>query len=140
GEVGSHAPQVGYSRFAVHHARDPGEGGTRRVGCLEQMRAHSGHVEPTLPRHGRACPGHPRLPSEAKTWMAGIKPAMTWKDWRKQIGTRSKCGEERVELLQRPPSPRSSPLKRREREQIECGEREEANNEERKFADDERKI
>jgi hypothetical protein len=26
-----------------------------------QIRADSGHVEPPLIRHGRACPGHPRL-------------------------------------------------------------------------------
>ena len=31
-----------------------------------------------LTRHGRACPGHPRLRFEAvKTWMPGIKPGMT---------------------------------------------------------------
>src|SRR5882672_4998623 len=31
----------------------------------------------TSPRHGRACPGHPRLPSERKTWMPGTRPGMT---------------------------------------------------------------
>src|SRR5262249_37294163 len=34
----------------------------------------------TSPRHGRACPGHPRLSStlqESKTWMPGIEPGMT---------------------------------------------------------------
>jgi hypothetical protein len=32
-------------------------------------------------RHGRACPGHPRLfaPSEDKTWMPGTSPGMTKK-------------------------------------------------------------
>ncbi|CAN0359464.1 unnamed protein product, partial [Phaeothamnion confervicola] len=33
-------------------------------------------------RHGRACPGHPRLPSlccnESKSWMPGTRPGMTW--------------------------------------------------------------
>jgi hypothetical protein len=33
----------------------------------------------TQSRHGRACPGHPRLAfglrNVRKTWMAGIKPA-----------------------------------------------------------------
>jgi hypothetical protein len=30
-------------------------------------------------RHGRVCPGHPRLPRDvpSKTWMPGIKPGMT---------------------------------------------------------------
>src|SRR5262245_41009738 len=30
-------------------------------------------------RHGRACPGHPRLaaPSMLKTWMPGTRPGMT---------------------------------------------------------------
>jgi hypothetical protein len=30
-------------------------------------------------RHGRACPGHPRLPCFAaiKTWMPGTRPGMT---------------------------------------------------------------
>jgi hypothetical protein len=30
-------------------------------------------------RHGRACPGHPRLSclTEAKTWMPGTRPGMT---------------------------------------------------------------
>ena len=37
---------------------------------------------PTLfPRHGRACPGHPRLffapPQQSKTWMPGTRPGMT---------------------------------------------------------------
>jgi len=34
-------------------------------------------------RHGRACPGHPRLyRSESKTWMPGTRPGMTssWND------------------------------------------------------------
>ena len=33
----------------------------------------------TLIRHGRACPGHPRLGglARSKTWMPGIKPGMT---------------------------------------------------------------
>src|SRR3954466_2323550 len=36
-------------------------------------------VRPLLLRHGRAWPGHPRLavPNVGKSWMAGIKPAMT---------------------------------------------------------------
>src|SRR4051794_23124295 len=36
-------------------------------------------VRPLLWRHGRAWPGHPRLavPNVGKSWMAGIKPAMT---------------------------------------------------------------
>src|SRR4051794_18577263 len=36
-------------------------------------------VRPSLLRHGRAWPGHPRLavPNVGKSWMAGIKPAMT---------------------------------------------------------------
>src|SRR5439155_22069599 len=38
----------------------------------------------------------PRLPSQSKTWMAGIKPAMTWKDWRKQIATGSGAGFDQV--------------------------------------------
>jgi hypothetical protein len=30
------------------------------------------------PRHGRACPGHPRLAAFlSKAWMPGIKPGMT---------------------------------------------------------------
>ena len=28
-------------------------------------------------RHGRACPGHPRLRKESKTWMPGTRPGMT---------------------------------------------------------------
>ncbi len=28
-------------------------------------------------RHGRACPGHPRLPRPSKTWMPGTRPGMT---------------------------------------------------------------
>ncbi|MEH2668524.1 hypothetical protein DXU07_03475 [Bradyrhizobium elkanii] len=29
-------------------------------------------------RHGRACPGHPRLSvAETKTWMPGTRPGMT---------------------------------------------------------------
>jgi hypothetical protein len=28
-------------------------------------------------RHGRACPGHPRLGCRAKTWMRGTSPRMT---------------------------------------------------------------
>jgi hypothetical protein len=33
----------------------------------------------SLFRHGRACPGHPRLSClmEAKTWMPGTRPGMT---------------------------------------------------------------
>jgi len=31
----------------------------------------------TPTRHARACPGHPRLETETKTWMAGTSPAMT---------------------------------------------------------------
>lgn len=32
-------------------------------------------------RHGRACPGHPRLSVRGtKTWMPGTRPGMTWKD------------------------------------------------------------
>src|SRR5215467_2664274 len=31
-------------------------------------------------RHGWACPGHPRLPCpDAKTWMPGTRPGMTWR-------------------------------------------------------------
>jgi len=33
-------------------------------------------------RHGRACPGHPRLLAEVKTWMPGIKPGMTGEESR----------------------------------------------------------
>ena len=29
-------------------------------------------------RHGRACPGHPRLNRPMKTWMPGTSPGMTW--------------------------------------------------------------
>ena len=32
-----------------------------------------------VPRHGRACHGHPRLSWWQQTWMAGTSPAMTWK-------------------------------------------------------------
>src|SRR5689334_9990460 len=28
-------------------------------------------------RHGRACPGHPRLAARSKTWMPGTRPGMT---------------------------------------------------------------
>ncbi|RJF68639.1 hypothetical protein D4Q52_21760 [Rhodopseudomonas palustris] len=33
-------------------------------------------------RHGRACPGHPRLCclSRRKAWMPGTSPGMTWGD------------------------------------------------------------
>src|SRR5689334_18371503 len=31
----------------------------------------------TIRRHGRACPGHPRLSIGAKTWMPGTRPGMT---------------------------------------------------------------
>ena len=36
-------------------------------------------VSVTLARHGRACPGHPRLrfDQEEKTWMPGTRPGMT---------------------------------------------------------------
>jgi hypothetical protein len=27
--------------------------------------------------HGRACPGHPRLASQRKSWMPGTRPGMT---------------------------------------------------------------
>ena len=30
-----------------------------------------------LDRHGRACPGHPRLSARPKTWMPGTRPGMT---------------------------------------------------------------
>ncbi|MEH2670202.1 hypothetical protein DXU07_12420 [Bradyrhizobium elkanii] len=43
----------------------------------EHLRCHF-HI-----RHGRACPGHPRLSyAEAKTWMPGTRPGMTslWRD------------------------------------------------------------
>src|SRR5579862_6894692 len=30
-----------------------------------------------LPRHGRACRGHPRLMWQRKTWMPGTRPGMT---------------------------------------------------------------
>src|SRR5712664_1251930 len=32
---------------------------------------------PRFPRHGRACPGHPRLDRCKKTWMPGTRPGMT---------------------------------------------------------------
>src|SRR5437870_5102745 len=34
-------------------------------------------------------PAIPVLLLERKSWMAGTRPAMTWKDWRKQSGTHS---------------------------------------------------
>ena len=44
-------------------------------------RAFSSEVDPS-PRHGRACPGHPRLSSgdTKKTWMPGTSPGMTNSD------------------------------------------------------------
>ncbi|AUC95340.1 hypothetical protein CWS35_14630 [Bradyrhizobium sp. SK17] len=37
-----------------------------------------GVSSPCERRHGRACPGHPRLPSqENKTWMPGTSPGTT---------------------------------------------------------------
>jgi hypothetical protein len=38
-----------------------------------------GQAEGVKSRHGRACPGHPRLEflSAVKSWMPGIKPGMT---------------------------------------------------------------
>src|SRR5205085_9672473 len=38
-----------------------------------------GRLSPHPSRHGRACPGHPRLfgPSARKTWMPGTRPGMT---------------------------------------------------------------
>src|SRR5580704_6370747 len=32
-------------------------------------------------RHGRACPGHPRLRFASKTWMPGTRPGMTVNEW-----------------------------------------------------------
>src|SRR5262245_38689890 len=39
------------------------------------------HCAQHLTRHARACRGHPRLAffKAAKTWMAGTRPAMTWR-------------------------------------------------------------
>src|SRR5581483_11878534 len=43
---------------------------------LKLAAIHSG----TIPlRHARACPGHPRLRPEGKSWMAGTSPAITMK-------------------------------------------------------------
>src|SRR5579863_6699506 len=46
--------------------------------ALVVMAGHLAH-ETDLFRHGRACPGHPRLSKliAAKTWMPGTSPGMT---------------------------------------------------------------
>jgi hypothetical protein len=42
------------------------------------IRALSTSHVPSIHRHGRACPGHPRLSCEpSKTWMPGTRPGMT---------------------------------------------------------------
>src|SRR5262249_12057404 len=56
----------------VGAVRDPR---TRRL-----ARQDGGRGEGVIPlRHGRACPGHPRLtfPEGSKSWMPGTRPGMT---------------------------------------------------------------
>src|SRR6478735_6030779 len=50
-----------------------------RPGMTGQWIAPRSLSSGSLFRHGRACPGHPRLScsSEAKTWMPGTRPGMT---------------------------------------------------------------
>src|SRR6266567_4130351 len=45
----------------------------RATGCARV----AGTVIVCRPRHGRACPGHPRLVCSSKTWMPGTRPGMT---------------------------------------------------------------
>jgi hypothetical protein len=50
----------------------PSGSNRNKFGVNYKAIARSGHIEPLIPRHGRAWPGHPRLLTESmqrKTWM-----------------------------------------------------------------------
>src|SRR5260370_37138195 len=59
----------------------------KRIGRMYQ--GESASARPAF-RHGRACPGPPRLSwlLEAKTWMPGTSPGMTTHPYRPQAPTR----------------------------------------------------
>src|SRR5258708_2840609 len=59
----------------------------KRIGRMYQ--GESASARPAF-RHGRACPGHPRLSCllEAKTWMPGTSPGMTTYRCRRQASAR----------------------------------------------------
>ena len=45
---------------------------------MNEAETRAGNFASLIRRHGRACPGHPRLASSgAKTWMPGTRPGMT---------------------------------------------------------------
>ncbi|NEW85916.1 hypothetical protein DU475_01375 [Rhodopseudomonas sp. WA056] len=50
------------------------------IRCAKILRADRIAALSTHLRHGRACPGHPRLPcsGRCKAWMPGTRPGMTW--------------------------------------------------------------
>jgi len=62
-----------------------------RFNVMADFRCHPGHTSTgTLTRHGRACPGHPRLTccQFRKTWMPATSAGMTkerraraWRRW-----------------------------------------------------------
>jgi hypothetical protein len=71
--------------YATEQAKSP------HLFSLFHTTARSGRIEPFIRRHGRACPGHPRLSScesVRKTWMPATSAGMTLERWFDFIGMR----------------------------------------------------
>src|SRR6266850_5150233 len=77
------------TRLTMGMNRLSGLSASAPVACKRRSTQRSEPRPPPPRRHGRACPGHPRLTIRTKkTWMPGTRPGMTAKGWKPKMPRR----------------------------------------------------